>query len=258
MGRKGVSVQAHQKWAFNRLAPGYDGRPAYPEDLVDQLEELSACGPIADLGAGTGHLALPLAQRGLQVTAVEPAVEMLNRLRTADPQGRIACVHAAAEETGLPSASQALVILADALHWVDPGLAGIEIGRVLAPLGTLAILEVEPGDHGFTRGLVALSEAHNPRRRRVKTHDARSQLFRLACGAAPVGRVEWLQRTALDEAALIKLLGTWTHLTADARPFDAFAADARALAREQGGAVWERRLVLFFARRVDTGRPPRL
>ena len=69
-----------------------DARPPYPADLVDAIAALARSrsgGPsrVVDIGAGIGHLALPLAQRGLEVVAIEPAASMLARLEAAAAAG---------------------------------------------------------------------------------------------------------------------------------------------------------------------------
>ena len=83
------------------MADVYDARPAYPAALIDALVDVAA--PVGrrvvDVGAGIGHLALPLAARGVEVVAIEPALAMLDRLRAAacDRGLTLSAVHAAAE-----------------------------------------------------------------------------------------------------------------------------------------------------------------
>ncbi|HZM77199.1 MAG TPA: class I SAM-dependent methyltransferase [Candidatus Limnocylindrales bacterium] len=57
------------------------------EDTVDFLEALASGGPALEVGAGTGRVALALAKRGVEVTAVEISDQMVRRLR-AKPGGQ--------------------------------------------------------------------------------------------------------------------------------------------------------------------------
>ena len=50
-------------------------------------------GRVLELGAGTGRLAVPLAERGLEVTALDASAAMLERLRQRDGAGRVRLVH---------------------------------------------------------------------------------------------------------------------------------------------------------------------
>ncbi|HEX8910372.1 MAG TPA: methyltransferase type 11, partial [Anaeromyxobacteraceae bacterium] len=65
MGRRSVSLHDQDRWVFNRLADDYLARPPYPDALVERLAALAggAGARAVDLGAGVGHLALPLAAR---------------------------------------------------------------------------------------------------------------------------------------------------------------------------------------------------
>src|SRR5690606_12251486 len=97
-------------------------RPAYPAALVEALAELAQPGGrVLDVGAGIGHLALPMAGRGLDVTAVEPAIAMLERLEAqAAEEGRnVRALHATAESMPVADASFDLAVVADALHFLD-------------------------------------------------------------------------------------------------------------------------------------------
>lgn len=68
-----------------RFAAVYDDwYPAAPLDTAAALDTLAALageGPVLELGAGTGRLAIPLAARGLAVCALDASRSMLQRLR---------------------------------------------------------------------------------------------------------------------------------------------------------------------------------
>jgi len=56
---------------------------------VRTLTELGAPGPVLELAAGTGRLAVPLAAGGLRVVATDSSSAMLAKLRRKDPTGRV-------------------------------------------------------------------------------------------------------------------------------------------------------------------------
>lgn len=67
-----------------RLAPIYDRWFAdVPEfdDSIARLVELAGAGPVLELGVGTGRIALPLADRGLEVHGIDVSPAMVRRLR---------------------------------------------------------------------------------------------------------------------------------------------------------------------------------
>lgn len=73
----------------DRIADVYDewfGIPGDAEDAVSFLAELAGRGPALELGIGTGRVALPLAQRGIEVHGIDASEAMVERLR-AKPGG---------------------------------------------------------------------------------------------------------------------------------------------------------------------------
>ena len=67
-----------------RMAEVYDqwlGVPQNTEAVVACLARLAGRGPILELGIGTGRIALPLAQRGLQVHGIDASPAMAAQLR---------------------------------------------------------------------------------------------------------------------------------------------------------------------------------
>jgi len=291
-GRRDARVEDAERWVFNRLAAAYQSRPGYPAALVDRLAELAGPGGrVVDLGAGTGDLAIPLASRGLSVAAVEPARRMLDVLERRAAERGIAVqaspavqesasvratapldegasraasaaapghdntlltVHAAAEATGLGAASFDLAIVADALHWLDPELAGAEIARLLAPGGAFAIVEVELLPSPFSDALWPQLQAHNPkaRPRALDLSGARMHLFSLTTpGAERLAETFDCEHTlSPDAAASVVASLSFVGPALSPAALESLTRWAAEHARA-GGAVWRRRLHLRWARR---------
>jgi ubiquinone/menaquinone biosynthesis C-methylase UbiE len=106
---------------------------------------------IADIGAGTGYFALPMAGRtgnNGRVIAVDAQTEMLDWIRRKmETAGfsNIQLVHAEAETTTLPGASCDLVFMANVWHEFPNREAVLaEAARILKPGGRLAVLDWRP------------------------------------------------------------------------------------------------------------------
>ena len=93
-----TTTDNHRSWAkyydeVNRRCFG-----EYYDQLTQQtLREISKLGPqlsIADFGAGTGRLSIPLADLGHEVTAIEPSMAMLEQLEAKNSHGLINTQHA--------------------------------------------------------------------------------------------------------------------------------------------------------------------
>jgi SAM-dependent methyltransferase len=246
--RAAISPDDDRRWVFNRLAAAYRARPPYPPALVERLCELAggAGARAADLGAGTGLLALPLRARGLRVAAVEPARAMLAELARAGGPG-LELVHAAAEATGLAAGSVDLVLVADALQWIDPERGAAEARRILAPAGALAAVTVSLADTPFLRALGERIASYNPKARPGPPPVA---LFFSLAGLPVPAEEPFLDEAPLDPPALEALLGSLTYVgpALGPRRLAALLADARELAAAHGGAVWRREIRLAWAR----------
>jgi SAM-dependent methyltransferase len=249
-GRRSVSIHDASSWVFNRMADAYDARPPYPLAIIDRMAELA--GPrgsqIGDLGAGTGHLALPLAARGFDVVALEPALAMLERLRqAAAARGLVLrAIHGCAEALPLESGGLDLCVVADALHFLDAERSAREVARVLGPRAALAVVTCELGDTPFMRGVVSIMESAAPRRPRDMSQ-AIVQMF-----AVSRIRLEQEQRfsdeTPVDEETLEQILASISFIgpAMNRERFAAFRQRIRALG---GPRVWARTFTLRSGRR---------
>jgi len=248
--RAAISPAEDARWVFNRLVEPYRARPPYPPALVDALAALAG-GPgarVADLGAGTGHLAVPLAGRSLRVFAVEPARAMLAQLARTAPS-TLEPVHAAAEETGLPANSFALAVIADALQWIDPEAGAAEVRRLLAPGAALAVVTPRLADTPF---LVELQERIAARNPRARPGPPPVELFFSLAGLPAPEEERFEDETALPPADLDAVLRSLSYVGPALGPakLDELLVEARVLAARHGGAVWKRELRLSWARVV--------
>ena len=66
--------------------------PPDTDDAVALLAALAGDGPVLELGAGTGRLAIPLAATGLEVWGVDASAAMLERLRAKPGGDRVVAV----------------------------------------------------------------------------------------------------------------------------------------------------------------------
>ncbi len=121
-----------------------------PADVVRALH-VHAGEAIADIGAGTGYFALPLAHAvgpNGAIYAIDAQAEMFDHLRkklTGGAPHNIHLVHAEADATGLPDSTCDLVFLANIWHeFADRALVLEEAHRILKADGRIAILDWRP------------------------------------------------------------------------------------------------------------------
>lgn len=130
--------------AFDRVAAAYErNRPAYPDKIVDRACRIAGVGPgdlVLELGCGTGQLTAGLLARGLRVTAVEPGGQLV-ALAGRRLVGAVEFVNARFEDAQLPPERYRAAFSAAAFQWIDPDVSWKLAAAVLAPGGTLALVQ---------------------------------------------------------------------------------------------------------------------
>jgi ubiquinone/menaquinone biosynthesis C-methylase UbiE len=131
---------------FDEIAAEYDRhRPAYPDELIDHACLAAGIGSgdrVLEVGCGTGQLTRSLAGRGLRVVAVEPGTNLISLARrNLAGAAEVEFVNARFENARLPRERFRAVFSASAFHWADPETSWQRAADVLAPGGTLALVQ---------------------------------------------------------------------------------------------------------------------
>src|SRR6266571_2499952 len=129
---------------FDRAAEDYQRtRPVCPPQLFDDLIDLAGLGAgdrVLEIGCGTGQATVPLAERGLAVTAVElgAGLAAVARRRLAGfPAAEV--VTSAFEDWTPPGTPFDAVVAVSSLHWIDPRLRYRKPHGLLRFGGTMAV-----------------------------------------------------------------------------------------------------------------------
>src|SRR5215475_11590766 len=119
---------------FSRQAANYAKfRPRYRRELFDYLASIAPGRELAwDCGTGNGQAAVGLASVFDRVIATDASKK---QIANAEPHNRVEYHVAPAENSGIPSGTIDLIMVAQALHWFDLDRFYGQAGRVLKPDG---------------------------------------------------------------------------------------------------------------------------
>ncbi len=131
---------------FDEVAVEYDrSRPGYPRELIEEACALAGLGRgdrVLEVGCGSGQLTRDLLTAGLDVVAVEPGAQLLSLAAgNLEGAGEATFVNAQFEDAQLPSGHFRAVFAASSFHWIDPEVSWAKVAEVLAPGGTLALMQ---------------------------------------------------------------------------------------------------------------------
>ncbi len=132
-------AQHYDGWYQSELGSFVD---KVQKQLIEEAAELKINEKVLDIGSGTGNYSLWLAQRGLEVTAIDQSKEMMNiaKKKAEEKNRRIEWILENAQYLPFEDNSFDLVISVTAIEFMDnPTHVIQEAMRVLKPNGRLVI-----------------------------------------------------------------------------------------------------------------------
>ena len=163
-----------------------DFRPGYPKAAVELIRtRIAPNAVIADIGSGTGKLAVLLCSVVGKLYAIEPSIHMRRVLqaRTADiPQAEV--IAATAEATYLPDHSVDAITVAEACHWFNNQQARREFLRILKPGGHVFLLRNRFIHNAYYDEMLSIQKEY-------RTCTPAAQLGAAACADALFGPGNW-------------------------------------------------------------------
>ena len=130
-------------WDYTNRAATYDARAAYSGAALDKLIRAMGCEPlepVADIGAGTGKLTVPLLDRNLVVIAIEPN-DAMRELGIRNTAGRsVSWTKADMHHTGIDDNSVAHAFFGSSFNVADQQVTLKEVARILKPGGFFACM----------------------------------------------------------------------------------------------------------------------
>jgi len=130
-------------WDYTNRAATYDARAAYSGAALDKLIRAMECkplDPVADIGAGTGKLTVPLLDRNLTVIAIEPN-DAMRELGIRNTTGRaVSWAKADMHHTGIDDNSVECTFFGSSFNVADQQVTLKEVARILKQGGSFACM----------------------------------------------------------------------------------------------------------------------
>ena len=239
-------------------------RLGYPDRLLRRLVTLAGLKPgdsILDLGTGTGMLAIPFAQMGMVVTAMDPEPAMLASARVGAGDLPITFVQGGSGDLKAGMGPFQLVAMGRSFHWMDRAATLGLLDRIVTPGGGVALFHdahppVEENRWFKTLHDIARKFGRNENEH-VKEREGGHRRYEPFLFASAFTQLDWLSVTIRQALTVEDIIGRAFSMSTcspdrlDARR-DAFAAELRTALRElspDGKFTEVAELVALLARR---------
>lgn len=225
--------------SFDRASEYYDATRALPAAVSDAVSavlasELAGRARVLEIGVGTGRIALPLVERGVEVCGVDLSAPMLHKLQA--KSGAVPVAVADATQLPLPAESVGAVLACHVLHLIPPWPDAVaEVVRVLRPGGVFLVEMGGPHTAPWSDKAVEILAAHGIARHRPGLTDRTELDGQLGQEPRQLPPVELVWPYSLAEELQIwenQILGwTWPYPPAQ---MAAACADIRQWSRDGG------------------------
>jgi SAM-dependent methyltransferase len=135
---------ARRRQSFDEAAEDYNRwRAGYPQAVIEDIVasgHIETYSRVLEVGCGTGQLSVPLAERGVELVAVELGRNLAafaRRNLARFPHAQVE--NASFEDWYLPAEPFDTVVVANTFHWLDLELRFSKSARALKPGGYLTI-----------------------------------------------------------------------------------------------------------------------
>jgi SAM-dependent methyltransferase len=232
---------------FGEVALLYDkARPTYPAAAIDVIVgAVEAPQRAVEAGAGTGKATRLIAERGIEVLAVEPDARMVEVLAETTSGLPVTIVNAPFEDATLPNRFD-LGFAAQAWHWVDAERGAVQMAQAIRPGGVLALMWNTSGanDSEVWKAIHATYDIHAPHmadsvlnKRPAADEQSGTPLLEPDRFARPAKKiVPWVRRYSTTEYA--DLLHTHSdHRLLNPDALDRLVEAITAIIEDNGGSV---------------------
>lgn len=233
---------------FDRAVEYYDRTRALPAEMQTAMVEAASAelrgrGRVLEIGVGTGRIALPLHEAGVDVIGIDLSAPMLERLLDKAP-GSIPVVHGDATRLPFRDRSFGAAYAVHVLHLIPDWKTAVdELVRVVEPGGTILVSQGWWGMFAYVDVIEAFAEGAGIELRHAGLNDE-VELDAVLGQGRDLIRIEGSQTTTLRRMVDLLRDGFYSFTWGADEPARVRGAEAAAaLAEERYGSLDEERAV---------------
>ncbi len=164
----GKDLEQRKRWYSTAAEAYYQVRPRYPQELIDQVLEitqLSSTSILLEVGCGPAIATPAFAALGCPMVCVEPNPDFYHLAQqTCKPYPKVELQNCSFEEWALEPGRFDAVLAASSFHWIPPEIGYPKAAAALRPEGFLILLwnkELQPR-HEVYQQMEEVYQTHAP------------------------------------------------------------------------------------------------